>query len=193
MKHTIFSTPLISDALRIFSILALKVIRWRVIGSLPSTKKYVIIVAPHTSNWDFFLFIFVVSVLKLQPSVLIKHTLFKGPLSWFLKYCGAIPVNRASGGSLVDKIKKIYQKKDQFALIITPEGTRSANPNWKLGFHHIARSAEVPILMVYVDSASKTIGIENLFNPTQNIDEDIKQIKAFYDTKKGVRPENYAS
>ena len=87
----------------------------------------------------------------------------------------------------------MYQKKDQFALIITPEGTRSANPNWKLGFHHIARSAEVPILMVYVDSASKTIGIENLFNPTQNIDEDIKQIKAFYDYIKkfsGIKMKN---
>tara|TARA_B100000989_G_C19351314_1_gene389210 strand:- start:146 stop:667 length:522 start_codon:yes stop_codon:yes gene_type:complete len=172
---------------------SLKVIRWRVVGTLPSEHKYVIIVAPHTSNWDFPLFIFVVSMLKLQPSVLIKHTVFRGPLNWFFRYCGGIPVNRKRGGSLVDKIKKIYEEREKFSLIITPEGTRSANPNWKLGFHHIARAANVPILMVYVDSTSRTVGIEGLFEPTADMHADIKQIKKFYDSKKGLIPSNYAS
>ena len=106
MRYTLFSTPIISHLVRIISWVSLKVIRWRVVGTLPSERKYVIIVAPHTSNWDFPLFIFVVSMLKLQPSVLIKHTVFRGPLNWFFRYCGGIPVNRKRGGSLVDKIKK---------------------------------------------------------------------------------------
>jgi 1-acyl-sn-glycerol-3-phosphate acyltransferase len=172
----------------------LKVIRWRVVGSLPSEhKKYVLIVAPHTSNWDFFLFVLAVSVLRLKPSVLIKSTLFVGPLGWFLRYCGAIPVNRKQTNSLVNYIADIYAEREEFVLIITPEGTRSANPNWKLGFHHVATTAQVPILIVYVDSAIRTIGIERLMEPSQDVNADLSTIKTFFDSKSGLKPENYAS
>ena len=77
-------------------------------------NKYVLIVAPHTSNWDFFLFIFAVSVLGLKPSVLIKDTIFIGPLGWFLRYCGAIPVNRRQANSLVTDVASIFNNSDQF-------------------------------------------------------------------------------
>ena len=137
MRYTLFSTPLLSPFLRALSKVILKIIGWRVDGTLPSDqKKYVLIVAPHTSNWDFFLFVLTVSVLRLQPSVLIKDSLFIGPLGWFLRYCGAIPVNRRQAGSLVTYISSIYEAREEFVLIITPEGTRSPNANWKRGFHH---------------------------------------------------------
>jgi 1-acyl-sn-glycerol-3-phosphate acyltransferase len=156
MRYTLFSTPLLTPLLRIFSKIILKVIRWRVDGTLPKDhKKYVLIVAPHTSNWDFILFVLAVSVLRLQPSVLIKDSLFVGPLGWFLRYCGAIPVNRKQAGSLVTYISSIYAAQDEFVLIITPEGTRSPNANWKRGFHHVATTAGVPILVVYVDSTRR--------------------------------------
>jgi 1-acyl-sn-glycerol-3-phosphate acyltransferase len=194
MRYTLFSTPLLTPALRILSKIILKIIRWRVDGSLPTDEsKYVLIVAPHTSNWDFFLFVLTVSVLRLQPSVLIKDTLFVGPLGWFLRYCGAIPVNRRQAGSLVTYISGIYEEREEFVLIITPEGTRSPNANWKRGFHHVARAAEVPILVVYVDSAVRTIGIEGLMDPSEDVDGDIQKLKTFFDGKKGLKPENYAS
>lgn len=194
MQYTLFSTPILSSVLRVISIVMLKIIRWRVIGSLPEgQRKYVLIVAPHTSNWDFILFVFAVSVLRLQPSVLIKSTLFVGPLGWFLRYCGAIPVNRTQANSLVDYIAGIYAEREEFVLIITPEGTRSANPNWKRGFHHVARQAEVPVLVVYVDSAIRTIGIEGLMDPSDDVDADINKVKQFYDSKSGLKPKNYAS
>lgn len=194
MRYTLFSTPLLSPILRLFSKLMLKIIRWRVIGSLPRDhKKYVLIVAPHTSNWDFFLFVLAVSVLRLKPSVLIKSTLFVGPLGWFLRYCGAIPVNRTQASSLVNYIADIYSEREEFVLIITPEGTRSANPNWKLGFHHVASTAKVPILIVYVDSAIRTIGIEGMMEPSEDIDADLSKIKKFFDGKSGLKPNNYAS
>lgn len=194
MQYTLFSTPILSSVLRVISIVMLKIIRWRVIGSLPEgQRKYVLIVAPHTSNWDFILFVFAVSVLRLQPSVLIKSTLFVGPLGWFLRYCGAIPVNRTQANSLVDYIAGIYAEREEFVLIITPEGTRSANPNWKRGFHHVARQAEVPVLVVYVDSAIRTIGIEGLMEPSDDVDADINKLKQFYDSKSGLKPKNYAS
>ena len=194
MRYTLFSTPLLSPTLRVLSKIILKIIRWRVDGSLPTDqKKYVLIVAPHTSNWDFFLFVLTVSVLGLQPSVLIKDTIFIGPLGWFLRYCGAIPVNRRQAGSLVTYISGIYEEREEFVLIITPEGTRSPNANWKRGFHHVARAAEVPILVVYVDSAVRTIGIEGLMEPSKDVDGDIQKLKTFFDGKKGLKPGNYAS
>ena len=194
MRYTLFSTPILSSALRVISRVMLKIIRWRVIGALPEgQRKYVLIVAPHPSNWDFILFIFAVSVLRLQPSVLIKSTLFVGPLGWFLRYCGAIPVNRTQANSLVDYIAGIYAEREEFVLIITPEGTRSANPNWKRGFHHVARKAEVPVLVVYVDSAIRTIGIEGLMEPSDDADADIRKLKQFYDSKSGLKPKNYGS
>ncbi len=194
MRYTLFSTPLLSPALRVLSKIILKLIRWCVDGSLPTDqKKYVLIVAPHTSNWDFFLFVLTVSVLGLQPSVLIKDTIFIGPLGWFLRYCGAIPVNRRQAGSLVTYISGIYAEREEFVLIITPEGTRSPNANWKRGFHHVARAAEVPILVVYVDSSLRTIGIEGLMEPSEDVDGDIQKLKTFFDGKKGLKPGNYAS
>lgn len=194
MQYTLFTTPILSPILRLISKIILKVIRWRVVGSLPeSQQKYVLVVAPHTSNWDFFLFVLTVSVLRLKPSVLIKSTLFVGPLGWFLRYCGGIPVNRAQANSLVDYIAGIYAEREEFVLIITPEGTRSANPNWKRGFHHVATAAQVPILIVYVDSTIKTIGIEGLMEPSDDIEHDLRQLKTFFDTKSGLKPSNYAS
>ena len=194
MRYTLFSTPILSTALRGFSIAMLKIIRWKVQGELPTgLKKYVLIVAPHTSNWDFLLFVFTVSVLRFQPRVLIKSTLFVGPLGWFLRYCGAIPVNRQKASSLVTYIADVFHDNQEFVLIITPEGTRSANPNWKRGFHHIATAANVPILIVSVDSSVRCITIEQVFQPTDNVDADIKVIKSIFDTKRGLKPDNYAS
>ena len=194
MRYTLFSTPLLTPLIRIFSKIILKVIRWRVDGTLPKDhKKYVLIVAPHTSNWDFILFVLAVSVLRLQPSVLIKDSLFVGPLGWFLRYCGAIPVNRKQAGSLVTYISSIYAAQDEFVLIITPEGTRSPNANWKRGFHHVATTAGVPILVVYVDSTRRVIGVEGLMEPSDDIDSDMQTLKTFFDTKKGLKPQNYAS
>ncbi|MDB9952779.1 lysophospholipid acyltransferase family protein [Porticoccaceae bacterium] len=194
MRYTLFTTPILSPILRVISRIILKIIRWRVVGSIPTDqRKYVLIVAPHTSNWDFVLFVLAVSVLRLKPSVLIKSTLFIGPLGWFLRYCGAIPVNRSQANSLVSYIASIYQEHEDFVLIVTPEGTRSPNANWKRGFHHVATAAQVPILIVYVDSVIKTIGIEGVMEPTDDIEGDIIKLKKFFDTKSGLKPKNYAS
>jgi 1-acyl-sn-glycerol-3-phosphate acyltransferase len=194
MRYTLFTTPILSPILRVISRIILKIIRWRVVGSIPSDqRKYVLIVAPHTSNWDFVLFVLAVSVLRLKPSVLIKSTLFVGPLGWFLRYCGGIPVNRSQASSLVSYIASIYQENEDFVLIVSPEGTRSPNANWKRGFHHVATAAQVPIVIVYVDSVIKTIGVEGMMEPSDDVDGDLIKLKKFFDTKSGLKPKNYAS
>ena len=194
MRYTLFTTPILSPILRVISRVILKIIRWRVVGSIPTDqRKYVLIVAPHTSNWDFVLFVLAVSVLRLKPSVLMKSTLFVGPLGWFLRYCGGIPVNRSQASSLVSYIASIYQENEDFVLIVTPEGTRSPNANWKRGFHHVATAAQVPIVIVYVDSVIKTIGVEGMMEPSDDVDGDLVKLKKFFDTKSGLKPKNYAS
>lgn len=194
MRYTLFTTPILSPILRVISRVILKIIRWRVVGSIPTDqRKYVLIVAPHTSNWDFVLFVLAVSVLRLKPSVLIKSTLFVGPLGWFLRYCGGIPVNRSQASSLVSYIASIYQENEDFVLIVTPEGTRSPNANWKRGFHHVATAAQVAIVIVYVDSVIKTIGVEGMMEPSDDVDGDLVKLKKFFDTKSGLKPKNYAS
>ena len=190
MRYTLFTTPILSPLLRLISKIILKFIRWRVVGSLPEEqKKYVLIVAPHTSNWDFILFVLAVSVLRLKPSVLIKSTLFVGPLGWFLRYCGAIPVNRTQASSLVNYIAGIYEEREEFVLIITPEGTRSQVSKWRTGFYHIAVGANVPIQPICLDGPGKNIDFEPLFIVSGDKEDDLREIKAIFHGKQGVRPE----
>ncbi|MDA8653743.1 lysophospholipid acyltransferase family protein [Alphaproteobacteria bacterium] len=194
MGITLFKTPVLSPLMRVISHLILRAMGWRCIGAVPpDVKKCIMIVAPHTSNWDFAYFVLAVFDFKLDLRVLIKHTLFVGPLGWFLRYCGAIPVDRRSAGARVRKLSEMMEQSERFVLLITPEGTRSATKNWKTGFYHMAQEANVPIVVTYIDTRTKQIGIDHLIYPSENKDEDIKKIKAFYDTKQGVKPQNYAS
>lgn len=156
-------------------------------------RRAVMIAAPHTSNWDFMLFLLIVFDLRLQLRVLIKHTLFIGPIGWFLRYCGGMPVDRRAPAALVRHLAQQLMEAEDCVLLITPEGTRSARADWKTGFYRMAEEAGVPIIIAYVDVKKKEAGIDHVLEPSGDIDADMKKIKAFYDTKTGIRPENYAS
>ena len=194
MRITIFSTPVLAPILQFLSIVGLRLFGWRAVGKVPKgLRKYVIIAAPHTSYWDFPLFVLIVFALRMNLNVFIKHTLFIGPLGWFLRYCGGVPVDRRAAGARVRQTIQEYEKNDDMVLLITPEGTRSPQPNWKTGFYHIASEANVPIAIAFVDTAAKRAGIDHFFTPTGDLDKDLSEIKAFYDAKRGLKPENYAS
>jgi 1-acyl-sn-glycerol-3-phosphate acyltransferase len=194
MKVTLFNTPILAPLLRVLSIGLLRLMGWKAVGEIPNgLRKYILIAAPHTSNWDFALFVLIVFALRIQTRVLIKHSLFIGPLGWFLRYCGAIPVDRRASGDRVEQLANLFKENDDFVLLITPEATRSPNPNWKSGFYRMAEGAHVPIVVAYVDTASKVAGIDHVFYPTGDLDSDLAKIKAFYDKQKGLKPHNYAS
>ena len=194
MQITIFNTPILTPILQLLSIAFLKLIGWRAVGEVPKDlRKYVIIAAPHTSNWDFPMFVFVVCALRLNLNVFIKHTLFVGPLGWLLRYCGGVPIDRRAAGARVLQTVQEYKNNDDMVLLITPEGTRSAQSNWKTGFYHIAVEAEVPIAIAFVDKRAKEAGIDHFLRPTGDMDREMAEIKAFYDTKRGLKPNNYAS
>ena len=194
MRITIFNTPVLAQIFQVLSILVLGLFGWRAVGKVPKDiRKYVIIAAPHTSYWDFPIFLLVVFALRLNLNVFIKHTLFIGPIGWFLSYCGGVPIDRRAAGARVRQTVQEFENNDDMVLLITPEGTRSAQTNWKTGFYHIASEANVPVAVAFVDTAARRSGIDHFITPSGDIDKQMAEIKAFYDTKRGVKPQNYAS
>ena len=177
MRYTLFSTPIISHLVRIISWVSLKVIRWRVVGTLPSEHKYVIIVAPHTSNWDFFYARLYSYIVKIQPKYLAKKELFVPFISYLIKLNGGIPVDRSKKNKLVDFLSKKIIDSKTIILSLSPEGTRKKVDKWKTGFYYIAQKANVPIVIVGINYKKKEIGIIDKLFPTNNIENDMKRIQ----------------
>ncbi len=190
MRTTVFSTPIITPLLRFLAIVILKLIGWKALGSTALVPKYVLIGAPHTSNWDFPLMLLVVLKLRLKIYWMGKNTLFPFPFSGFMKWLGGIPIDRSKSHNVVYQTVGQFKKHQEFVVLIPPEGTRSKVTQWKTGFYHIANNAGVPILMGYVDASRKAAGFADFFYPTGDLDADMKEIRAFYADKKGLNAEN---
>jgi 1-acyl-sn-glycerol-3-phosphate acyltransferase len=185
---TIFNTPVLSKLFYYISILIFRMAGWRVEGTLPNIPKYVIIGAPHTSNWDFLLFLGVIFHLKANVRFMGKAELFRKPFGWFFYWCGGIPVDRSRSQGLVEQMVDACGKSEKFILTIAPEGTRHHVTEWKMGFYHIARSAGIPMVMAIVDGKNKTMRMGQLFYPTENMDADIKAIKGYFNGIVGINP-----
>ncbi len=190
MRRTVFNTPVITPLLRLLAIVLLKLIGWKAVGRPVEGARFVLIGAPHTSNWDFPLMLMVVLKLRLQVFWMGKHTLFPFPVGWFMKWLGGIPVNRSKAQNLVEQTVQQYREHPQLVVLVPPEGTRAKVKEWKTGFYHIAVNAGVPILMGYVDAATKQAGLADFFHPTGDIAKDMPAIRAFYADKVGLNPEN---
>jgi 1-acyl-sn-glycerol-3-phosphate acyltransferase len=189
VKRTIFNTPIITPVLRYLSRVSLRLFGWRVVGELPDIPKFVIVGAPHTSNWDFVMFLALAFVLKGDLRYMGKREIFRWPVTGFFIWCGGVPVDRAKPQGLVEQTVQAIQKSDKFQLVITPEGTRSLVGKWKMGFYHIAKQADIPIVAGYVDTRTMTCGIGPTFTLTEDMDTDIATIKAFFKDKVGINPE----
>jgi len=190
MRTTVFSTPLLTPLLRWLAIAILKISGWHARGKELEQQRFVLIGAPHTSNWDFPLMLLVVLKLRLQVFWMGKHTLFPWGFGWLMKWLGGIPINRAASHNVVRQTVEQYRQHDQLVVLIPPEGTRSKVDSWKTGFYHIASIAEVPILLGYVDADKKEAGIADFFNPTGDLENDMRAIRAFYADKKGLNADN---
>ena len=188
MKPTIFTTPLLSTVFRHAANMALFLAGWRVDGNLPNLSKFVLIGAPHTSNWDFLLFLGVIFHLRTSVRFMGKAELFRWPFGWFFRWCGGIPVDRTRSQGLVEQMGRACRESENFILTIAPEGTRHTVSEWKLGFYHIAKSAGIPIVMAVVDGGKKVVGIGQVFYPTENMEQDLKTIKGFFTGIVGINP-----
>ena len=188
MKRTIFNTPLITPAFRYLFRAVLRILGWRVMGQLPDFPKFVIVGAPHTSNWDFVMFLALAFVLKGNLRYMGKKELFRWPFTGFFIWCGGVPVDRSKPQGLVEQMVQAIQEADHFQLVITPEGTRKVVGQWKRGFYHIAKQANIPVVAGYVDSRTKTCGVGPIFTLTDDIEADIKTMQAFFKDKVGINP-----
>jgi len=165
-------------------------IGWKVDPNPPAgIPKCVVAVGPHTSNWDFILGRLAFYQYGVKGRYLMKKELFIGPLGWFLRAIGGIPVDRKKKNNLTDTAVKYFEENETMYMVFSPEGTRSYNPKWKKGFYYIAQKAQVPIYICYVDYATKTGGFNSLYYPSGNVDFDINHIKEVLKQYKGRFPE----
>lgn len=190
MRYTMFNTPVVKSLLRGIALVLLKLLGWKTSGELPRQEKYVLIVAPHTSNWDLFYGIILAFALKLDARYIAKRELFRGPFSPLMTWSGAIPVDRSSSHHIVEQMSSVFKEKERFVLALAPEGTRRRKDSWKSGFYYIALDARVPILLAFIDYSKKAGGAGPLIYPTGNLKQDISVIRDFYQTVQGKYPEN---
>ncbi|MBO4827481.1 MAG: 1-acyl-sn-glycerol-3-phosphate acyltransferase [Prevotella sp.] len=153
--------------------------------------KYIICLAPHTSNWDMLLGQVYAGAERMKVNFLMKKEWFFWPLGPIFKRMGGIPVWRSRSSSMTDNLAETARKASSFHLCITPEGTRSKNPDWKKGFYFIAWKANLPILLYGVDYEKRLIQCTKSIMPTGNIEEEIKEIKLYFKDFKGKKPENF--
>jgi len=158
----------------------LKLQGWEFEGELPPQGKFILICAPHTSNWDFTYLLAVMFMLRIRVSWLAKHTMFKQPFGRFLCWLGGIPVDRCSPHGVVDQIVELFSKHEHLIIALAPENTRRKTDRWKSGFYHIACKAQVPLLLAYADYAKKRAGTGLSFLPSGDVKKDMDTIRAFY-------------
>lgn len=149
------------------------------------------IVAPHTSGWDFIIGVLYRSALQLTHArYLGKMELFRPPFGFIFKWLGGTPVNRSSSQNMVDEVVKIFNQHDRFALALSPEGTRKRVERLRTGFYNIAKNAGVPIVMVGLDFKNKRVIFSKPFMPSDNQQHDFDHILKFFGPIKGKYPDN---
>jgi 1-acyl-sn-glycerol-3-phosphate acyltransferase len=158
----------------------LALLGWRIEGRWPDVPRVVVIVAPHTSNWDFLVGILVTLALGIRANWIGKDTLFRWPYGWAMRLLGGTPIDRASRNGRVAEIVALIRRSEGFILGLSPEGTRRRTERWKSGFYHVAVGAGVPILLTYLDYPRRVAGLGPTFEPTGDEQADLSEIRAFY-------------
>jgi 1-acyl-sn-glycerol-3-phosphate acyltransferase len=170
----------------------MRITGWRFEGDVPDVRKMVLIVAPHTSNWDFPLGLMAKIARRLGGTFIGKHTLFRWPFGVFMRALGGIPVDRSAATGFAREVARAMREADQMTVVLAPEGTRRRIPQWKSGFYRIAVEASAPILPVGFDYPRKVVFFAPLFHPTGDYEMDLQQLRSHYRPEMAKKPENYA-
>lgn len=170
----------------------LKARGWTVRNDLPpDLDTFVVIAAPHTSNWDFPVTLAIAASVDLDFYWVGKDSLFRGPMGPVMRRLGGIPVDRSRSTNFVDQVAEVMRESEGMALGIAPEGTRSKGDYWKSGFYYIARSAGVPIVCGFVDWEKREGGLGPVVDSSLSKEEVLAELEAFYAGLKGKRPDQY--
>jgi 1-acyl-sn-glycerol-3-phosphate acyltransferase len=162
---------------------------WALEGERPVARGFVLIAAPHTTNWDLLFFLAHAWAFGIEPSWIGKHTLFRGPLGFVMRWLGGVPADRTRAGGLVAQMAHEFAREPELVLTVPPEGTRSRASHWKSGFYQIARAAQVPIVMGFLDYGRRRGGLGPALYPGEDVRSDMDAIRAFYADKRGKYPE----
>lgn len=157
----------------------LRLLGWRIRGDFPNSPKIVIAIAPHTSNWDFFIAFAALMATGLKVSWLMKKEAFIWPFKGFFMSWGGIPLDRKAAANTVQQIQKWYREHDKVWVVITPEGTRSKVERWKTGFLRLAYAAQVPVFLVSLDYPSKTLVLDKSWPLSGDMDQDLEAIQHY--------------
>ena len=161
---------------------------WDVVGQVTGGEKFVLIAAPHTSNWDLPFGLAALYIYRLKVSWMGKDTIFEEPFGGLMRWLGGIAINRDSRHGMVDQIAKLLKESRKLVIVIAPSGTRKRGEYWKSGFYWIAHKAQVPILCGYLDYGHRKACLGLCFVPTGNVKEDMDRIRNFYKDIQGKNP-----
>ncbi len=153
---------------------------WKVEGSTPSLSIFVMVLSPHTSNWDLIIILAVMYTLGIKFFWFGKKEIFRWPVGGIFKWLGGIPIHRGSRQNMVRQTVEIIQSREQIIVGISPEGTRSKAEYWKTGFYHIAHQVQIPIVFAYLDYARKVGGFGPVMETSGDTEADMKIIREFY-------------
>ncbi len=176
---------------KLCSYLLYRKLGWKKEVTIKHPHKYIICLAPHTSNWDFVMGQLYMRAEGMKINFFMKKEWFFFPLGILFKAIGGIPVWRSTHSSMTDNMAEAAKKADTFHVCITPEGTRSLNPEWKKGAYYIALKAQIPLLLYGVDYQKKLIKCTKAFVPTGNVEEEMNEIKLYFKDFKGKFPEKF--
>ncbi len=168
-----------------------RLLGWQVEVSMTLPDKYIIALAPHTSNWDFIMGLLYSRAEGFHCDFMMKEEWFFWPLGPIFRKLGGIPVYRSKHTSLTDQLAQVARERDKFGLCITPEGTRKPTTEWKKGFYYIALKAELPILLFGLDYAQKRIVCTKSIIPNGDVDGQMQEIKEYFRPFKGKKPQNF--
>ena len=191
-KHTFFNTPILKHFLKFVAFSFLKISGWKTEGEIPKNlKKYVMIAAPHTSNYDLPMMLVSAFSFNIKIYWTGKRSIFKFPFQTIMMWMGGIPIDRDKTKNVVSKTVDLFNEHDELIVIIPPEGTRGEAKYWKTGFYHIANEAGIPIVSTYLDYKRKIAGIGPILTPTGDVEKDMKIIREFYNNVSGKYPDKF--
>ena len=176
-----------SAVLRSFGRAMLRLMDWRVAGEIPDLPKFVVAVAPHTSNWDFVVGMAAMFALDLKITFIGKHTLFRWPIAGFMRWLGGVPVDRSASHGLVGQTVAAMDRLPESVVAIAPQGTRSPVRRFKSGFLHIAKGARVPVVLASLDYAARCVRFGPVFTPGEDVDADLRHVEALFANVKGKK------
>ena len=169
----------------------LRCLGWTVVLAQPVPARCVVIFFPHTSNWDTVIGLCVKFMTGLPIRFAGKDTLFKVPLlGRLLLRWGGVPVNRRERTGFIEEMTARFRRSEELRLAIAPEGTRGRAPYWKSGFYHLARAADVPLALGFIDYPRREVGLGGYLDLTGNVPADMARLRAFYAAKRGRHPQN---